>query len=188
MPSSQKNFIPPFLLLGKKRHQWGPDNMNTRLSMRGFCIKLKDVTVIWISHFLLFRFLVLYQILSTYQVILASPGWRIHTSGLLFMKRNQIKTSVALATESSGYVWSRTPIVLTHKARLWTDWLFLCIWQLPRTKELVIGQWSRLVHALVVLKPLFWQFLTCFWQFLTLFWQTDRPTNEVRYRSSRPGA
>ena len=30
----------------------------------------------------------------------------------------KIDTSVALATESSGYVWSRTPIVLTHKARL----------------------------------------------------------------------
>ena len=33
--------------------------------MRGFCIKLKDVTVIWISYFLLFRFLVLYKKLHT---------------------------------------------------------------------------------------------------------------------------
>ena len=46
VPSSRKIFIPPFLLLGKKRQQWGSDNMNTRLSMRGFCIKLKDLTVI----------------------------------------------------------------------------------------------------------------------------------------------
>ena len=58
VPSSRKISIPPIWLLGKKWVQWGPDNMNTRLSMQGFYIKLKDVTVIWISYFLLFRFLV----------------------------------------------------------------------------------------------------------------------------------
>ena len=47
---------------------------------------------------------------------------------------------------------------------------FSYVWQLPRTKELVIGQWSRLVHALVVLKPPFWQFLTCFWHFFDFLW------------------
>ena len=65
VPSSFKISIPPIWLLGKKWVQWGPDNMNTRLSMRGFCIKLKDVTVIWISYFLLFRFLVLYLVQET---------------------------------------------------------------------------------------------------------------------------
>ena len=42
-----------------------------------------------------------------------------HTVSQIMQITNSIltvkQTSVALATESSGYVWSRTPIVLMHK-------------------------------------------------------------------------
>ena len=111
-------------------------------------------------------------------------------------------TSVAPATESSGYVWSRTPIVLTHK--LWNGWLFSCLWQLPRTKMLVIRQWSRSVHLHRPWMPWnlffdsFWHVFDSFWHVFDSFWHvfdtfltdrpTDRPTNEVRSRSFEPRA
>ena len=82
--------------------------------------------------------------IAKYPDNIQSPSVSVWFQNMNQLKVHFLKTSVALATESSGYVWSRTPIVLTHK--LWIGWLFSCLWQLPRTKMLVIGQWSRSIH------------------------------------------
>jgi len=51
----------------QKREQWGLDNMIIRLFMQGFCMRLKDATLILISHFLHFSFLIRYlKVLSLF--------------------------------------------------------------------------------------------------------------------------
>ena len=61
------------LTLSNNNH-WGTDNIFLRISMWGFFSHLKNVDVIWISHIVNYRFLVLYRCLLEH-LWLIIPFW-----------------------------------------------------------------------------------------------------------------